>query len=499
MPTLPTLFARRSSPTRHRSCPVAALVGVIVGTTMVPAGAGTALPDSLPVTFEGFGLADATTETVDAPLFDNFTSAPTEVGNPIVEWGAIRVDPTAWATDTPWIGRMVGLDDPIDPLDGYDEEESRAILTGLLQRQLEEGLPVEAQARYDEFLEAPSLANTLSYADVVEPATVADPANWENPPEAPIELPDFLNGPLPEAGRQTYPLVPGMDGFDGVPDGYLIVDDDTEIDPRFLPTIASDDGTGGVALVAVRQATAFSAPVGGGRAENVLRLNLPAPLALPDGSTVGGPTYNGSFAGDIFNDANLVVIARDDNGQRSHTTMAFGDGFWTEVPPIGFVEISGPTTVWGLPPVILESADGIGFATFEQDGDLQQEGSVGSSVFPAFGTLLDPGSVPTAGPRQVPESPLVAEFLAAAEARLSDGTDEAATASDGDVVGDPVGDADADAGVEAATVESPVEDTPETDDADDADDGGNLLVVLIAVVGCIAVGGGLWVRRSRTP
>lgn len=492
---MPTLLARRSSPTRRRSHRIAALAGVIVVATVVPVDAGTAPPDSLPVTFEGFGLADAMTETVDAPLFDNFTSAPTEVGNPIVEWGAIRIDPTAWATDTPWIGRMVGLDDPISPLEGYDEEESREILTGLLQRQLVEGLPVDAQARYGEFLEAPSLAATLSYADVVEVETVAGTASWDSPPDAPIDLPDFLTGPLPEAGRQTYALVPGMDGLDGVPDGYLIVDDDTEIDPRFLPTIASDDdGPGGVALVAIRQESAFTAPVGGGRAENVLRLNLPAPLALPDGSTVGGPTYNGTFAGDIFNDANLVVIARDDNGQRSHTTMAFGDGFWTEIPPIGFVEISGPTTVWGLPPAVLDAADGIGFATFEQDGDLQQQGSVGSSVFPAFGALLDPGSVPTAGPREVPESPLVAEFVVAAEARLSGGTDEAADATDGDETDDLA--TDADDGSESATVESPVEGAPGTDDTDD---GGNLLVVLLAVGGCIAVGVGLWVWRSRTP
>lgn len=452
----------------------------VIATTAGIAGAGSPVPITLEVTFLDAGLGSSTTaELVDPPKFDNFNSQPTDVGNQIVEWGGVRVDPMALASDARFLGDLAGLNGPIQPLDGYSGEDSGAIYRALIQAQIDDGLPPAGRQAFDDLVIEPLSG--------VTPPTVADFVDVEDrlgiPPDTDAaEVAELLDGlgflGDPAVGpREPVSMFPLLARFDGDLDGYLLIDSDTAIDGAYLPQNFDNDG---VDVIGVRQEMAFAPPLTGGRAENVLRINIPQPMQLPTGSTVGGPTYNGSFPGDIFNNANLVIVSRDDNGSRSQETLAFQDGFWSPIEQIGFIGVRGDTTLFGLPPMILDAADGFGFASFVQDGPSQQEGSVGSTVVPDFGSLLDPSALESfVAPRIDIDASGLPEIVGLVEAELATTVDVPAPAPTPEPPAQPAD-------------PEPTPPGEETVSTSDEGDDSSIVPLLLVLLGLGVAAAGLW-------
>ncbi|MEZ5244068.1 MAG: hypothetical protein R2707_03155 [Acidimicrobiales bacterium] len=474
--------------TRTRSVGTAILaLFVAVSAVAAPARGGVAAP--IEQTMQGFDFGQSfTAEPVESGLFDNFTNSPTDIGNPIIGYGGVRIPVDALAADGPAIARVAGLDLALTPIDGLSEEATREVYLAGLAGNVPYSDPGEVLPYFTER----SGGGPWTYGDLVDPAQplTSDDAELHAVFDRfadHLVLSGDPTGGAPRSGRPIF----GFDSptaFEGDLDGYLLVGDG-DIDRTFLP----DDYAQGADVVVVQQADPFLPGGDGGRAENILRLQIPEAVVLPSGQTIGGgPIYNGSFAGDIFNGANTILGIRAQadpaTAEVRHETFGFSfqNGFWSEIPPFGNVAVADSVTLFELPHQVLDGGS-FGFASFVQEGPQQVEGAVGSSAFPSL-----PGTVPVDDLATFVPRPFAIDAPALAQ-----------TIDDAFTVETPPDSTPVDESPTSDAVDS-VDDAPTADDqtgappdtADSGDDSSVLPLLLILLGGgAIAVGSWLWVSN----
>ncbi len=463
--------------TRARSTAAIMALVMAVSTVAAPAQGGVAAP--IEQTMQSFDFGQSfTAEPVEAGLFDNFTNSPTDVGNPIIGYGGVRIPVELLAADGPAIARVAGLDLPLTPIDGLSEQATREVYLAGLAANAPYSDPGDVLSYFTER----SGGGPWTYGDLVDPGQPLQSddtelqAGFDRFADRLVRSSDPTGG----APRGGWPVFGSPEVFEGDLDGYLLVGDG-EIDTTFLPP----DYAQGADVIVVQQAKPFLPGGDGGRAENIIRLQIPEAVVLPSGQTIGGgPAYNGSFAGDIFNGANTIlgIRAQTDPGTAEvrHETFAFSfqNGFWNEIAPFGKVAVADSVTLFELPHQLLDGGS-FGFASFVQDGPQQVEGAVGSSAFPALPGMLPAGDLATFVPR-----PFAIDEPALARA-INDAFTVEPPTDPAPVVEPTTGDA-------GTTVDS-VNDAAPPQTADSGDDSSLLpLLLILGGVAAIAVGAWLW-------
>ncbi len=459
-----------------------------------PAGAGT--PDDITVFMQNIGLGtNVTTRPQQGDLFDNFDLSPTTIGNPIIEFGAVSLDAEYLIDSEGLVQLALGLDGPMtDSDDSPLDEVIRDLRVALAQEELRRAGPDSPLV--DDFIIA-----------------ATDPA--VPPPQPLLDATDRgVDDALSALGLVTQEQVEGLGlaQHRSDPSAPLFFFDSAEpsFEDQSLEELLdlfpeADTVRGGPDVFVLRQREPFMAPTPVGRAENVFRFVLPSPIVLPDGNTIGGgPAYNGSFAGDIFNGANAILGVRHQVTDLKGATpsevevfaFAYEDGLWSSVEPFGDVAVVGRDTIFVVPDGMLDVAAGFGFAA-------QAPGAVGSSVDDEFPGFFDPALVvPYMGPAV--ELPTLDELLErlrteiAAASPTEDGAGESDEPVDDE---EPAGDDSA--SLPEGTPEATGDGEPDTSGTDttgggNSSDGSFRIWVPVLVIGLGLAIGGFWIYyRTR--
>jgi len=477
-PMTPSVDTGRMSITRTRSARAAVLALVVaVSAVAAPAQGGIAAPIEQTMQAFDFGQ-NVTAEPVESLLFDNFTNTPTDIGNPIIGYGGVRIPVEMLAADGPAMARVAGLDLPLTPIEGLSEEATRGVYLAGLAADAPYSDPVAVLPYFTER----SGGDPWTYGDLVDPGQplMSDDADLQSSFDRFADQLLLSDDPTGGAPRGVQPIFSSPAVFEGDLDGYLLVGDG-EIDDAYLPA----DYAQGADVIVVQQAEPFLPGGDGGRAENIIRLQIPEAVVLPSGQSIGGgPAYNGSFAGDIFNGANTILGIRAQTDPATaevrHETFGFSfqNGFWNEVPPFGNVAVADSVTLFELPHQVLDGAS-FGFASFVQDGPQQVQGAVGSSAFPSLPGMVPVGDLATFVPR-----PFAVDEPALAETINDAFTVEAPV--DPAPTDEPPTDDTVDSVTEASPTQEPPAEPPESDDDS------SLLPLLLLLLGGGTIAVGLW-------
>lgn len=391
---------------------------------------------------------------------------------------AAPIEQTMQAADGPAMARVAGLDLPLTPIEGLSEEATRGVyLAGLAA-----DAPYSDPGAVVPYFTERSGGDPWTYGDLVDPGQplMSDDADLQSSFDRFADQLLLSDDPTGGAPRGVQPIFSSPAVFEGDLDGYLLVGDG-EIDDAYLPA----DYAQGADVIVVQQAEPFLPGGDGGRVENIIRLQIPEAVVLPSGQSIGGgPAYNGSFAGDIFNGANTILGIRAQTDPATaevrHETFGFSfqNGFWNEVPPFGNVAVADSVTLFELPHQVLDGGS-FGFASFVQDGPQQVQGAVGSSAFPSLPGMLPVGDLATFVPR-----PFAVDEPALAQTINDAFTVEAPV--DPAPTDEPPTDDTVDSVTEASPTQEPPAEPPESDDDS------SLLPLLLLLLGGGTIAVGLW-------